>query len=149
MTIRPSHPTLVRVIALSTAVAAGVAITAAPAIAVPHLPGSAEQSATSGTYATADEALATAAAVHPGGSGVLVQDHRGEMVSAIRIRGLSQPQVVAELTDAGFDPGSTRFGVDLYRLVYRTLDERGRPTTASGLVGRAGLSSYFFSGAPT
>ncbi|TDC56502.1 lipase [Actinomadura sp. KC345] len=33
-----------------------------------------------------------------------------------------------------FDAASVRYGVDHYRLVYRTIDTRGRPTTASGLL---------------
>jgi hypothetical protein len=42
--------------------------------------------------------------------------------------------VIAELTEAGFDPAAARHGVTLYRLVYRTIDAHGRPTTASGLL---------------
>ena len=33
-----------------------------------------------------------------------------------------------------FDPGTVRYGVDAYRVTYRTIDVRGRRTTASGLV---------------
>ena len=59
---------------------------------------------------------------------------RGDLVSAVQLRKLSPVQVVAELTEAGFDPTAAQSGVVLYRLVYRTVDERGRPTTASGLL---------------
>ncbi|MDI2128344.1 alpha/beta fold hydrolase [Yinghuangia seranimata] len=38
------------------------------------------------------------------------------------------------LTASGFDAGTARYGVDAYRLVYRTVDPFGRPTTASGLL---------------
>jgi hypothetical protein len=38
------------------------------------------------------------------------------------------------LTADKFDPGTDRFGVRTYRLVYRTTDAYGQPTTASGLV---------------
>lgn len=42
--------------------------------------------------------------------------------------------MTAELTGAGFGADTVRYGVDAYRLVYRTVDAHGRPTTASGLV---------------
>ena len=40
----------------------------------------------------------------------------------------------SELTADGFDPSAVRYGVRSFRLVYRTVDSRGRPTTASGLM---------------
>jgi len=42
--------------------------------------------------------------------------------------------VAAELRSSGFDAGAVRYGVDAYRLTYRTVDPHGRPTTASGLL---------------
>jgi hypothetical protein len=42
--------------------------------------------------------------------------------------------VRSELTADGFDPSAVRYGVRSFRLVYRTVDSRGRPTTASGLM---------------
>ncbi len=40
----------------------------------------------------------------------------------------------SELTGDGFDASSVRYGIRSYRLVYRTVDPFGRPTTASGLM---------------
>ena len=42
--------------------------------------------------------------------------------------------VDAFLTGDNFDPGTDRYGVRTYRLVYRTTSATGQPTTASGLV---------------
>jgi hypothetical protein len=42
--------------------------------------------------------------------------------------------VTAELTSDGFSAATARYGVRAYRLVYRTVDAFGRPTTASGLL---------------
>ncbi|MFE0098735.1 lipase [Streptomyces sp. NPDC059009] len=59
---------------------------------------------------------------------------RGTPVSAERLYTLATPQAVAaELEGAGFDAGTVRHGVVAYRLVYRTVDPHGQPTTASGL----------------
>lgn len=60
---------------------------------------------------------------------------RGTLVSADFLYSLEEPQdVTTWLTDAEFDTGTVRYGVDAYRLVYRTVDPYGRPTTASGLL---------------
>jgi len=61
-------------------------------------------------------------------------DHRGELVSAEHLRTLSAKQAAAELASDRFDPGTVRYGVDTYRLVYYTIDAQGRPTIASGLL---------------
>lgn len=62
------------------------------------------------------------------------ESDRGALVSAELLYTLATPQAVAaELTAAGFDDDSVRHGVVAYRLVYRTVDPYGRPTTASGL----------------
>ncbi|MFC0041338.1 hypothetical protein [Actinomadura rayongensis] len=58
---------------------------------------------------------------------------RGTLVSAEHLRTLSSSQVAGQLATAGFRHDSVRNGVDTYRLVYRTIDAHGRPTTASGL----------------
>jgi hypothetical protein len=56
-------------------------------------------------------------------------------VSAQQVTTLATKQdVAAALTAAEFDASTVRFGVDAYRLVYRTVDPQGRPTTASGLL---------------
>jgi hypothetical protein len=59
---------------------------------------------------------------------------RGQIVSMTRLRVLSDAKVTKKLTSAGFDASSVRYGVRTYRLVYRTIDARKRPTTASGLL---------------
>ncbi|NDU71043.1 lipase [Actinomadura sp. DSM 109109] len=56
------------------------------------------------------------------------------MVSATRLGTMSADRVRTWLASDGFDTGSVRHGVDTYRLVYRTVDTRGRATTASGLL---------------
>ncbi|AZQ40946.1 lipase [Streptomyces cyaneochromogenes] len=57
------------------------------------------------------------------------------MVSAEKLYTLATPRAVAaELGSAGFEDGTVRYGVVAYRLVYRTVDPHGRPTTASGLL---------------
>ncbi|MBJ3811177.1 alpha/beta fold hydrolase [Streptomyces flavofungini] len=59
---------------------------------------------------------------------------RGTLLSAELLYTLTSPKdSAAELTASGYDPGAARHGVDAYRLVYRTVDTKGRPTTASGL----------------
>ncbi|MER6841909.1 lipase [Streptomyces platensis] len=60
---------------------------------------------------------------------------RGALVSAEKLYTLATRQAVAaELGAAGFEDDTVRHGVVAYRLVYRTVDPYGRPTTASGLV---------------
>ncbi|WOX13593.1 lipase [Streptomyces sp. N50] len=62
---------------------------------------------------------------------------RGRLVSVVRLRTLSAREVAAELRgdeDGAWDAGAVRYGVDTYRVVYRTVDPKGRPTTASGLL---------------
>jgi hypothetical protein len=102
-----------------------------------------------GRLAVGVAALATAAAMTmPSQLGVLSRaygvtsangpvaqvDRRGALVSAEHLRTLSATQAAAELASDRFDPGMIRFGVDTYRLVYRTIDPQGRPTIASGLL---------------
>jgi dienelactone hydrolase len=58
----------------------------------------------------------------------------GALVSATHLRTLSAAQAAAELASDRFDPVTVRFGVDTWRLVYRTTDVRGQPTVASGLL---------------
>ncbi|WP_328827679.1 lipase [Streptomyces sp. NBC_00252] len=75
---------------------------------------------------------APAAAVHG-----VPDTARGRLVSVVHLRTLSAPQVAAELRsdeDGAWDAGVVRHGVDTYRVVYRTVDPKGRPTTASGLL---------------
>ncbi|MFB7591294.1 lipase [Streptomyces sp. NPDC056169] len=81
-------------------------------------------------------AVATAAA--PPAADARVQQHeqrgRGTLVSAEKLYTLATPQAVStELGAAGFDDDTVRHGVVAYRLIYRTVDAYGQPTTASGL----------------
>ncbi|MFC7382410.1 DUF998 domain-containing protein [Sphaerisporangium rhizosphaerae] len=62
---------------------------------------------------------------------------RGQVVSVTRLGTLSARQVAAALKgDQGgaWDTRKVRYGVETYRVVYRTVDASGRRTTASGLV---------------
>ncbi|MFJ7249785.1 lipase [Kitasatospora sp. NPDC098652] len=64
-------------------------------------------------------------------------DHgdRGRLVSAQLTGTLDSKEAVATaLTAAEYDAAAVRYGVDTYRLEYRTVDPQGRPTTASGLL---------------
>jgi len=59
---------------------------------------------------------------------------RGALVDADHLRTVTAADVAAELASDDWHPGAVRYGVDTYRLVYRTVDPQGRPTTASGLL---------------
>ncbi|MFF7982547.1 alpha/beta hydrolase family protein [Streptomyces sp. NPDC007901] len=62
---------------------------------------------------------------------------RGTLMSVEHLRTLTARQVAAELAgDEGGarDTGAVRHGLDTFRIVYRTVDPYGRPTTASGLL---------------
>ncbi|MBD2898944.1 hypothetical protein amrb99_79210 [Actinomadura sp. RB99] len=58
---------------------------------------------------------------------------RGQLISARYLGTRSADEVRAWLATEGFDASSVRYGVDSYRLIYRTVDARGRATVASGL----------------
>ena len=76
---------------------------------------------------TASPASATVATAHA--------SHRGELISATPLRTFKdRAAVTARLKADGFNPATDRYGVRTYRLVYRTVDAHGRPTTASGLL---------------
>ncbi|HMH94661.1 MAG TPA: hypothetical protein VK586_26700 [Streptosporangiaceae bacterium] len=97
------------IVAAGTAVAAAVMIGAVPALVLAE--------------------TATGSARHPAAS------WRGQLVSDRPLRTLATTAAVrSELVADGFDPAEDRYGVRTYRLVYRTVDPAGRPTTASGLV---------------
>jgi hypothetical protein len=62
---------------------------------------------------------------------------RGTIIASSQIRRVDDIRdVVKELDKAGFDHDDSmiRFGVELYRVEYRTLDAKGQSTTATGLV---------------
>lgn len=104
---------------MTSAIAAGLVLAgAAAAMAAP-----AAAAATAKPARTAQVAPAAADA------------HRGQLVSVTPLRTLrDRAAVAAELKANGFDASSARYGVRTYRLVYRTVDAFGRPTTASGLL---------------
>lgn len=94
-------------------------------------------------------ALATAAAMTmpvrsdalpaaPGTTGVTVPaaraNDRGALVAWRHLRTMTAEQAAAWLASDRFDPGMVRYGVDTWRLTYRTIDPHGRPTVASGLL---------------
>ena len=65
----------------------------------------------------------------------------GTLVSATLLQQVSAKSVRTELAGARFAPGApalgggeARYGVDAYRVTYRTVDANGRPVVASGLV---------------
>ncbi|KOV80763.1 lipase family protein [Nocardia sp. NRRL S-836] len=62
------------------------------------------------------------------------QQTRGSVVAVTAVSTMDSTQVAAHLRDRGLDSSRVRFGVDAQRIVYRTVDPRGRPTTASSLV---------------
>ncbi|MFF7245021.1 alpha/beta hydrolase family protein [Embleya sp. NPDC008237] len=59
---------------------------------------------------------------------------RGALVDAVPLRTVTAGQARDELGRDGWDFGTVRDDVRLYRLVYRTIDATGRPTTATGLL---------------
>ena len=58
---------------------------------------------------------------------------RGSVVSAVPVAQLTAAQLDAASADFPGTPPAA-YGVTAYRLVYRTIDHNGRPTTASGIV---------------
>ncbi|MFI6347192.1 dienelactone hydrolase family protein [Streptomyces sp. NPDC050560] len=59
---------------------------------------------------------------------------RGRVVSSERIARLSADETAAYLSGQHYPSPAPRNGVDAYRIGYRTVDENGGPTTASGLL---------------
>ncbi|MBO2450131.1 hypothetical protein J4573_23715 [Actinomadura barringtoniae] len=68
------------------------------------------------------------------GASTAVPTQRGTLVSATHLRTMSAEQARTWLKSDHFDASQVKYGVDTYRLVYRTIDARHRPTTASGLL---------------
>lgn len=63
------------------------------------------------------------------------EDRRGQLVGSHKLINLAKTEKVAKALKANeFDAGAVRFGVDGYQLVYRTVDPRGRPIVATGLL---------------
>ncbi|MEV5704003.1 hypothetical protein [Actinoallomurus sp. NPDC052274] len=59
---------------------------------------------------------------------------RGEVVSTTRIASMSKARTAEYLAKMNFGSPKPKYGVEVYRVVYRTVAVNGRPTTASGLV---------------
>lgn len=59
---------------------------------------------------------------------------RGAVVSSTLVEKLDKGQVAERLKTAGIDAAQVKYGVSAYRVVYRTIDTKGRSTTASQLV---------------
>jgi pimeloyl-ACP methyl ester carboxylesterase len=59
---------------------------------------------------------------------------RGSVVSVQRIDRSTLESVRTQLAREVLPTDTARYGVDVYKVVYRTVDGLGRPTTASGLV---------------
>lgn len=80
--------------------------------------------------------VATVAAAAPAGAatGAGNSAGRGTIVSSTPVLGLDPAQVKEFLEPVGVYVPQARLGVDGYRVVYRTVDVRGRATTASTLV---------------
>lgn len=74
--------------------------------------------------ATAAPAAAKPAAHH----------HRGDIGSTVDLGGQDTAATTAYLAAHGLPAPAARYGTHAYRLVYRTVDPHGKPTTASGLV---------------
>jgi acetyl esterase/lipase len=74
------------------------------------------------------------AAVPAGATGTRPGAARGDLRSTIRVADLDRDQVAAMLAEVPFDNPQVRYGVQAYRIEYRTVDVHGRPITASALV---------------
>ncbi|MFF1917777.1 hypothetical protein ACFVYE_40800 [Streptomyces sp. NPDC058239] len=59
---------------------------------------------------------------------------RGAVVSSTPVVDLNAKEVADRLAKTGIDTAQIRYGVRAHRIVYRTVDITGRPTTASELV---------------
>ncbi len=62
-----------------------------------------------------------------------VASSRGDVIEIEQIETLSADAIAERLTNAGV-PGVPLYGVELYRVVYHTVDVDGRPTQASGAI---------------
>jgi hypothetical protein len=79
-------------------------------------------------------AAAVTASLVAAPSASAAQPQHGTIVSAKRVQHLSPRQIRTTLKTDEFSAAKVRYGVDAYRLVYRTVDPAGHATTASGLV---------------
>ena len=85
------------------------------------------------SFAVATATPSASASEQPDRATVVASTDRGDLVSATRIRHLDIAATRHLLADAGYSTDEVRRPVDGYRLVYRTVDRRGRSIRASGL----------------
>ncbi|MEU9416134.1 alpha/beta hydrolase [Streptomyces sp. NPDC048272] len=79
-------------------------------------------------------AAAPAAFAAPATAPVRAPAARGALISVTPVDALDRAGVTAELGALGVDTAGVRYGVRAYRLTYATVDPKGRPTAATGLL---------------
>lgn len=79
-------------------------------------------------------AVLAIAALAPGVAAASSGSSRGDLISVQPVSQLDSAQVATYLTKYRLDASRARFGVTATRIVYRTIDPRGKPTTASTLI---------------
>ncbi|MFF8382312.1 alpha/beta hydrolase family protein [Streptomyces kanasensis] len=87
--------------------------------------------ATAATTTTTTSAAETASTVARGGGRAAAP---GTIVAVEAGGGMTAAQVSLSLRDSGIDASRVRYGATWYRVLYRTTDSAGAPTTASQLV---------------
>ncbi|TDD02290.1 hypothetical protein E1292_23690 [Nonomuraea deserti] len=83
---------------------------------------------------TAGLALGCLATTFPAEASVAQTLARGAVVSWTLVEKLDQGQVAERIKAKGIDAAQVKYGVSAFRVVYRTVDAKGRSTTASQLV---------------
>jgi hypothetical protein len=83
---------------------------------------------------TAGLALGCLATTFPAEASAAQTVARGAVVSSTLVEKLDKGQIAERLKAAGIDSAQVKYGVSAYRVVYRTVDAKGRSTTASQLV---------------
>ncbi|MFD1541920.1 lipase family protein [Nonomuraea guangzhouensis] len=83
---------------------------------------------------TAGLTLGCLATTFPAEASVAQTVARGGVVSSTLVEKLDRGQVAERIKATGIDAAQVKYGVSAYRVVYRTVDAKGRSTTASQLV---------------
>ncbi|MGR6915441.1 lipase family protein [[Actinomadura] parvosata] len=83
---------------------------------------------------TAGLTLGCLATTFPAEASVAPTVARGAVVSSTLLEKLDKGQIAERLKATGIDAAQVKYGVSAYRVVYRTVDAKGRSTTASQLV---------------
>lgn len=86
------------------------------------------------TFSTRLTAAVLCAVVATASAPATAHSNRGELLDVVPVSTMDTNQVAKYLGDYSLDASRVRFGVDARRIVYRTIDPRGRTTTASALV---------------